>query len=97
MISGSLPAFSELKPRTRIVGDEPGAPLLDVRVTPGTVPERAVVTFEVCDCDSVSEFTTLAEPVKADFFALPKATTIISSRFFESLFSKIRMLARALT
>ena len=89
--------MSELKPRTRIVGELPGSPLEDIRVTPGTAPESAAVTSVTCDCFNVSEPTTFAEPVKADFLAVPKATTIISSRLLESFFRIIRMLARAPT
>ena len=58
---------------------EPGAPSLEVSVTPGTAPAKASVTFVTCDCSSFSVPTTLAEPVNADFFAVPKATTITSS------------------
>ena len=50
---------------------EPGAPSLEVSVTPGTAPAKASVTFVTCDCSSFSVPTTLAEPVNADFFAVP--------------------------
>ena len=63
---------------------EPGAPSLEVSVTPGTAPAKASVTFVTCDCSSFSVPTTLAEPVNADFFAVPKATTITSSSISES-------------
>src|SRR5690554_5764808 len=84
MINGSLPAFSELKPRILIEDVAPGAPLLDVNCNPGTAPAKALVTLVTCDLLNCSESTTLAEPVNADFFAVPKATTNTSSNNSES-------------
>src|SRR3712207_8294987 len=39
--SGSLLAFNDARPRTRIVLPAPGAPLLEVMVTPATLPARS--------------------------------------------------------
>ena len=63
----------------RMVGEELGSPLLDVSVTPGAAPASAPVTLVTCDCAIFWSSTTVAEPVKADFLAVPKATTITSS------------------
>ncbi|MOA10477.1 hypothetical protein D3C78_1303660 [compost metagenome] len=41
MISGSLLAFKEAPPRIRIVDVLPGAPLIEVTVTPAIRPEIA--------------------------------------------------------
>ena len=77
--SGSLPALSELKPRMRIFGLSPGCPEVLVSCTPATFPARACATFDCCYLTMSSDLMTVAEPVKAYFFAVPNATTITSS------------------
>ena len=58
---------------------EPGAPELPRICRPATEPTKASDTLVVIRLDNSSVFTTAAEPVNADFFAVPKATTITSS------------------
>jgi len=77
--SGSLPALIEPKPRTRIEGVVPRSPDVLEVCTPATRPISAVATLEVCTLAISSDFMTAAEPVKASFLAVPKATTITSS------------------
>ena len=85
--SGSLPALSELKPRMRIEGLEPGCPEVLAICTPATFPARACATLDCCDLAMSSDLMTAAEPVKASFFAVPNATTITSSMACVSSFS----------
>ena len=94
MMRGSLPALSEPKPRMRIVPVDEGSPDELTICTPGTAPAKASVTDVTWLRASSSAPTTLAEPVKADFLAVPKATTITSSRALESLVSRMRMFGR---
>ena len=58
-------------PRIRTVAEVPGWPLLLVVCTPATLPDNALVMLETWRFSSLSAFTTLAEPVNADFFAVP--------------------------
>ena len=89
--SGSLPALSELKPRMRIEGLEPGCPEVLAICTPATFPARACATLDCCDLAMSSDLMTAAEPVKASFFAVPNAITITSSMACASSFRTMSM------
>ena len=63
----------------------PGAPEPPRICKPGVAPTKALVTF-VAMCFSKSLLSsTVAAPVKALFFCVPKATTITSSSNSESV------------
>ena len=57
----------------------PGAPEAPFIWRPATWPTRALVTLVVARFCSSSAFITAAEPVKASFVVVPKATTMVSS------------------
>lgn len=69
----------ELVPRIRMDGDEPRAPEEVVICTPATTPSSALVASEDCTLAMSDDFTTVAEPVKDSFVAVPNAMTIVSS------------------
>ena len=98
MTRGSVSAYIEAIPRMWMLPcAAPGCPLEPRICRPGTEPTSASATLVVIFWLSSSAFTTAAEPVNDDFFCVPKATTITSSRAFWSLVSTIRILGRALT
>ena len=66
-----LLALSEPKPRMRMAGALPGSPEELVADTPATLPTSALVAVEVTRLVMSSLFTSTAEPVKADFLAVP--------------------------
>ena len=75
---------------------EPGSPVEAPILTPAILPSSDL-TSDVFWADISLSFIVVAEPVNDDFLVVPYATTTISSRFFWSLRSKIRIFARALT
>ena len=82
--SGAELAEMELKPRIRMEGLLPGWPDDWTICTPATLPDRADVTLDTWDLASSSEWTTFAEPVKASYVEVPKATTMVSSSIWVS-------------
>ena len=94
---GSFPALRELNPLIRIDGLEPGWPEEVVICTPATLPVRADAILDCCVLAMSSDLTTAAEPVKASFLAVPKATTMTSSSNSESSARTALMTARPLT
>ena len=66
-------------PRTIIEAPSPGCPPPEVTWTPATVPSKDLVRLPTGLFERSSPLTTLAEPVKDSFFAVPYATTITSS------------------
>ena len=77
----------EAIPRILILpSPEPGAPDPPRICKPATEPTKASDTLVVIRFDNSSVLTTEAEPVKADFFAVPKATTNTSSNISVSAF-----------
>ena len=80
MTSGSVEADREEIPRMLMLPlPAPGAPDAPFIWRPATWPTRALVTLVVARFCSSSAFITAAEPVKASFVVVPKATTMVSS------------------
>ena len=69
--NGLLLAYMEPIPRIRTVAFSPGCPFVLCVCTPDTVPESAFDMFETWRFSRVSDFITEAEPVNADFLAVP--------------------------
>ena len=69
----------ELVPRIWMEGLLPRAPDDVVIWTPATIPSSARVTSDDCTFEMSSDLTTVADPVKDSFVAVPKATTMVSS------------------
>ena len=83
--NGAFPALIEPIPLILTDGDDcPGWPLLLKICIRVVLPTSASIGFETCNLLISSAFTTEAEPVNADFFCVPKATTITSSRSLAS-------------
>ena len=98
IINGALPELIELIPLMRMAGDDPpGCPDWRVICTPDTFPRNASTGLVTCTLDISSSFSTPAEPVNADFLAVPYATTITSSMLFCTGIMTMRMLLFAVT
>ena len=72
MINGVLLALIELIPRIRILGEEtPGCPDAVDSCTPAALPASVLMAFDVCILPISSDLRTAADPVNADFLAVP--------------------------
>ena len=92
MMSGSVLNDNDEMPRMLMLAlPAPGAPEPPRIWRPGVAPTRALVTL-VAMCFSRSLLSnTVAAPVKALFFCVPKATTMTSSSSSESVTSCTRI------
>ena len=98
MMSGVVPNSSEEIPRMLMLPlPAPGAPEPPRICRPGTVLVKALATLVVICFDSSFESTTEADPVKALFFWVPKATTMTSCSCWLSLSMTIFISFEALT
>ena len=70
-LEAELDAFMEPIPRIMIVASSPGSPELFNTCTPLLCPCKAWVTLDALIFSSDSFLTTLADPVKVDFFPVP--------------------------
>ena len=90
MMSGSVLAYIELIPRMFTEpASAPGVPVVPRICRPATEPTRAFMTLVVWRLARSSDLMTVAEPVKASFFVVPKATTSTSSMAVMSSFMRI--------
>ena len=70
--NGVVDALIEPTPRICISPDAPGAPVVELTLTPETLPDNILSTdSEVEVPTSSSEDTFWADPVKEDFFDVP--------------------------
>ena len=68
---GAELALSEPIPRMRMTGEEPCSPDEETAWMPATLPRSALVPVEETWLEISVALTSAAEPVKADFFAVP--------------------------
>ena len=70
-INGSLLAFREEPPRTRIVAPPPGVPSLEITLTPAILPVIMSCAFVVIPLLILSGLIAVTEPVASFFFTVP--------------------------
>ena len=95
-ISGSVPALIDPSPRIKMDEVDPGA-VEGAICKPGTSPAKVCNTLVTCFFSIVALFNTVAEPVNADFLAVPKAVTITSSNSSEVDVNTMRIRSFAFT
>ena len=81
----------------RMLWVEPACPEVDVIWRPATWPTSALATLVVARFWISSDFITAAEPVKASFVVVPKATTMVSFRRLVSSSRTMLMTRRPFT
>ena len=94
-ISGSLLAFREAPPRTRMVLPAEAEPLLDIICTPETLPLINCSGEETRPLLKSFDFTVATEPVRSLFLAVPypmtttSASALLSDSSFTFILSEI--------